>query len=216
MMTDDGRTRAERIEVQRSRDLILAAAERHFTRHDDAPTMAQLARAAGVSSATMYRRFASVADVISALYEEHLRAQQLVIDEMEASASGWDGVVALVVGIGQLAVAQPAILRVMRRKLELDPTLQHGVQWDASFQDVVRRAKEEGALRTDVYANDISIAAWSLGEFGTFPEGARAQVVGRQLGIMIDGLRAGGGPTPLPGHSLGTEEIHRYLRARPA
>ncbi|GAB3603094.1 TetR/AcrR family transcriptional regulator [Microbacterium aureliae] len=215
-MTDQERTRPERVEVQRSRDLILAALEQHFAHHDDMPTMAQLARSAGVSSAALYRRFTSVADAIDTLYDDHLDAQQLVIDDMRAAATGWDGVVALVTGIGRLAVARPAILRVMRRKLELDPAIQHGEKWDASVRDVVQRAKDEGALRDDVDANDVSIAAWSLGEFGILPEVARARVVARQLGIVLDGLRARGGPTPLPGSAMDAGEIHRALRAGPA
>lgn len=206
------RTRAERVEVQRSRELILAAAERYFARDDPELSMSELARLAGVGNATLYRRFASVDDVVRALYERHTEQQQAIIDDMVARQTGWDGVVALVTGIARLTLSRPAVPRIIRRMAELEPSLRHGADWDALVADVIRRAQEEGMLRTDAEANDISLAAFGLGDYGYLPDAARERIVSRQIVVFLDGLRAGADRTPLPGDAVGTDEIQTYLR----
>lgn len=205
--------RAERVEVQRSREQILAAAERHLARNEPDLSMSELARLAGVGNATLYRRFGSVDDVVRALYERHTAAQQVVIDDMAAQESGWDGVVALVTGLALLTLSRPAVPRVIRRMAELDPGIRHGAEWDASVREVARRAQEEGMLRPDVEANDISLAAFGLGDYGYLPDVARQRIVARQIVVFLDGLRAGADRTPLPGRAVATAEIHAYLRA---
>ena len=205
--------RAERVEVQRSREQILAAAERHLARNEPDLSMSELARLAGVGNATLYRRFGSVDDVVRALYERHTAAQQVVIDDMAGQESGWDGVVALVTGLALLTLSRPAVPRVIRRMAELDPGIRHGAAWDASVREVARRAQEEGMLRPDVEANDISLAAFGLGDYGYLPDVARQRIVARQIVVFLDGLRAGADRTPLPGRAVATDEIHAYLRA---
>ncbi|WP_164743470.1 TetR/AcrR family transcriptional regulator [Microbacterium sulfonylureivorans] len=211
-MEGAGRVRAERVEVQRSREQILAAAERHFARNEPDLSMSELARLAGVGNATLYRRFASVDDVVRALYDRHTVEQQRVIDDMVSQDTGWDGVVALVTGLALLTLSRPAVPRVIRRMAELDPDIRHGADWDASLREVTRRAQDEGMLRPDVEANDISLAAFGLGDYGYLPDVARQRIVARQIVVFLDGLRADGERTPLPGEAVATDEIQAYLR----
>lgn len=211
-MEGAGRVRAERVEVRRSREQILAAAERHFARNEPDLSMSELARLAGVGNATLYRRFASVDDVVRALYERHTAAQQLVIDDMLRQDTGWDGVVALVTGLALLTLSRPAVPRVIRRMADLEPSLRHGEEWDASVRATVARAQDEGMLRPDVEANDISLAAFGLGDYGYLPDTARERIVARQIVVFLDGLSAGARRTPLPGAAVATDEIHAYLR----
>jgi AcrR family transcriptional regulator len=71
------RVRRERADAARNRARILAAAERLLLERDGAePTMEQLAAAAGVGKATLYRRFPDVPSVALALVGEHERALQ--------------------------------------------------------------------------------------------------------------------------------------------
>jgi AcrR family transcriptional regulator len=206
------RVRAERVEVQRSREQILAAAERHLARNDLDLSMSELARLAEVGNATLYRRFASVDDVVRALYDRHTAAQQRVIDDMERQETGWDGVVALVTGLALLTLARPAVPRVIRRMAHLNPGARHGAEWDASVRAVTARAQEEGMLRPDVETNDITLAAFGLGDYGYLPDVARERIVARQIVVFLDGLRAGPDRTTLPGAAIRTDEIQSYLR----
>src|SRR6187431_692180 len=67
----------ERADAARNRRRILEAAERLFATEDPAAvTMGEIARAAGVGRATLYRRYPDPASVAMALLDEHERELQ--------------------------------------------------------------------------------------------------------------------------------------------
>jgi AcrR family transcriptional regulator len=69
--------RHERADAARNRAKVLGAAERLFTEGDPrAVTMADIARAAGVGRATLYRRYPDPGSVAVALLDEHERQLQ--------------------------------------------------------------------------------------------------------------------------------------------
>lgn len=204
--------RAERVEVTRSRLRILDAAEAHYETHSTDPTMSQLARAAGVGNATLWRRFSSIDEVVRSLYARSIGLLQQVADDMLAQETGWDAVVALVTGIATTIAAHPAIPQLTRRMVVLEPGLRHGAQWDADLKRVARRAQEEGTLRPDVDANDLTLAAFRIGDYVYLPVEARPRVIARQIAIVLDGLRADGARSPMPGTGITSEEIQGYYR----
>ncbi|PPF79145.1 hypothetical protein C5B96_13290 [Subtercola sp. Z020] len=210
-MPQQPRVRAERVEVRRSRDRILGAAENYYAVHNDDPTMSQLAQLAGVGNATLYRRYASVPEVIRALYTRTVGYQQAVIDEMALQPSGWDAVVTLITGVAEVILEHPAVPRVTRKMLEIEPGHRHGAQWNAVLVAVAARAQAEGALRPDVDVNDLTMAAFRVGDYSYLPVAARARVVARQLAIVLDGLRADSVRTSLPGDGIHTDEIQTFF-----
>lgn len=211
-MTVVPRVRAERIEIRRSRDQILRAAEAHFEEHNAEPSMSELAILAGVGNATLWRRFGSMDEVIIALYERMVERLQVVADETFSQDTGWGGVVALVSGIAEVIERHPAIPRVTRKMVELNPALRHGAQWEEGIAAVTQRAQAEGTLRPDVQANDLTLAAFRMGEYVYLPKDARARVIARQVAIVLDGLRADGQRTPMPGESFSSDEIQAFFR----
>ena len=69
--------KVERADAARNRARILSAAARLFAEPGSrAPTMDELAKAAGVGRATLYRRYPTVAAVAEALLDEHERELQ--------------------------------------------------------------------------------------------------------------------------------------------
>ncbi|MGR6964036.1 TetR/AcrR family transcriptional regulator [Geodermatophilus sp. URMC 61] len=71
-----GRRPRERADAARNRERILAAADRLFGADPGAVTMGDIARAAGVGRATLYRRFPDTTSVAAALLGEHERRLQ--------------------------------------------------------------------------------------------------------------------------------------------
>lgn len=205
--------RAERIEVRRSRSLIVDAMVEYYATHQNDPTMAEIARLSGVSSAALYRRFPTYPDVIAAVYERTVSYQQAVADKVLEEQTGWASIVALVRGISAMIVEYPAVSRVTRKMIEIHPGLRHGAQWDADLIRITEKAQTEGALRADVGANDITLAAFRMGDHAGIPDPEeRARVVARQVQLTLDGLRADRARTPMPGDTIRTDEIQHYYR----
>ncbi|GAA1071193.1 TetR/AcrR family transcriptional regulator [Nocardiopsis composta] len=74
-MTD--RSRRERADAARNRAKVLEAAAELFTGKDPrAVTMEEVARAAGIGRATLYRRYPDIASIAEALLDEHERRLQ--------------------------------------------------------------------------------------------------------------------------------------------
>ncbi|MEK6310743.1 MAG: TetR/AcrR family transcriptional regulator [Curtobacterium sp.] len=206
------RARAERVEVRRSREAILAAAERHWRAHDADPSMAQLAKDAGVGIATLYRRFPSIDDVIRALYVRLVAEFARVEERVVVQPTAWDAVVALVTGIVDVLQEHPAIPRLNRKMVALDDDRQFSDGWADALEALVAAAQAEGTLRPDVNANDVTFAAFRIGSYSNLPPAEAGRILGRQIGIVLDGLRADGRTCPLPGGPIGMADLHRLFR----
>lgn len=207
-MSDNRRVRAERVEVRRSREAILAAAEAHYAVKDADPSMVQLAQLAGVGIATLYRRYASVDDVIRALHARLLVEFTRVEDAIATRSTPWDAVVALVTGIIDVLQEHPAIPRLNRKMVALDDSDQFTSTWNDQLDALIRAAQAEGSLRADVTANDVTFAAFRIGSYANLPPDDAGRIIGRQVGIVLDGLRADGIHQPLPGDPITMRELH--------
>jgi len=197
--------------VGRSREAILAAAEKHYSVLDADPSMSELAKLAGVGNATLYRRFSSIDDVIRELYGRLLGELQALEPVILAQPTGWDAIVALVVGIVETLDAHPALARLNRRAVAIDDDRRLSTLWDDKLEQIVNWAQAEGSLRRDVNHNDITFAAFRFG-YVNLPPGERDRVLGRQVGIILDGLRSDGRRTELPGGVITAHDLHQIFR----
>jgi AcrR family transcriptional regulator len=211
-MTPQERQRAERIEVRRSRERILSAAESLCASGAAGLTMSALAAEAGVGSATLYRRFPDIPSVLAALHARFMDDLADIAELVAQQPSGWDAVVTTVTGIAQTMIDHPAMPHVYRFLGQHDPDFRLGAEWEEPLAAVIAVAQQEGALRADVGPNDVAIAAFRLGEFAHHPEPERSNIIARQLALTIDGLRASAALTPLPGHVVTSETVNHLIR----
>jgi AcrR family transcriptional regulator len=205
-MTMPVRRRAERSEVRRSRAAILAAAERHWSVQDADPSMLELATMAGVGSATLYRRFPNIDAIVIELHERLVAEFERIAEVVAAQPTAWDSIVALVMGIIDVLQEHPALPRLNRRMVAMgDDRLSTG--WEEPLEDLVARAKAEGTLRQDVNSNDITFAAFRIGSYSNLPPAEAGRILGRQVGIVFDGLRADDRKTTLPGKPVSMTDL---------
>ncbi|MCW2891901.1 MAG: regulatory protein TetR [Actinomycetia bacterium] len=207
------RVRAERVEVQRNRELILRAASQVFVESGPDVAMEEIASRAGLGVGTLYRRFATR----EALYH---------------------GVAVYVLGkltdAGRDAVAAhsdpfEALRHLMHVSLDLNvgsvlPALVSRFDFDAVLEEVradnadlvetlLERARAAGLIRPDAATGDIIMMTVRLSR--AFPGGPYPEdrpLAHRHLDIYFDGLRShppGRPRSVLPGPALDTTWFKR-------
>ena len=77
-----------RSDAERNRERILDAARAAFADADADVSMVELARRAGVGSATLYRNFASRRELLEALYADEIDAVCRLVDTVEGDTAG--------------------------------------------------------------------------------------------------------------------------------
>ncbi len=88
MLPEASPSPSRRADAERNRERILAAARAAFADPDADVSMIELARRAGVGSATLYRNFASRRDLLEALYEGEIDALCLAAAPQDDATPG--------------------------------------------------------------------------------------------------------------------------------
>ncbi|MFF2021044.1 TetR/AcrR family transcriptional regulator [Streptomyces sp. NPDC058171] len=210
--TGGGRTVSPRRDAVRNRDALLAAARGLFAERGLDVPFDDVARRAGLGSATLYRHFPNRAALVGAVYGDLLdataRAGRRALDESDA----WAGLGTYVTAVYAGLAADPGANDLMTTSIPGITAL------DALHEEhrrtvarLVARAQEQGAMRGDVAVEDLLLTLAAVGR--TVP--ALASLDGawqRQLALLLDGLRAPA-PVPLPGRAPTGDELTDVLHA---
>jgi AcrR family transcriptional regulator len=163
-------------------------------------TLTEVARRAGLSRMTVYRRYSDAPELMRALMSREFGA---VLAEAQAAASDRSGrsrVVAGVIGTVTRLMAHPLLLRLL--ELEPEVMLPYLVRRVGEFQNGARQALAswigEAQAAGDVRAGDaglmaetIELAARGVVIAAPHLDGASQPLVIAELGLMIDAyLRA--------------------------
>ncbi|MDX1873170.1 helix-turn-helix domain-containing protein [Mycolicibacterium sp. 120266] len=141
-----------------NRDKLIRAAEHVFAEYGPAATLDDIARAAGVGPATLYRRFANK----EALVQEVLGGffQRLIeVADTAAAAAPEQGVELFLRTVGvelaeKAGLSAPVWGDLAPRELV--------AELRRRSTDLLTRAQRAGAVRADLTPDDITIAVWAL------------------------------------------------------
>ena len=194
-------TRPLRVDAARNRCLLLAAAEDEFAERGPAASIADIARRAGVAKGTVFRHFATKEDLIAAIVGAHIETLIAVAQRLADSSDP-----------GSALLEFLTVAADQRQQHDLT-FLQSASEGDARVTDVrdemlacigvlVERAREAGAIRSDVTGMDVFLMMCApihvVENLSAPPPGLWR----RYLAIMFDGLRPEGAhplPHPAPG-----------------
>ncbi|GAA1958916.1 TetR/AcrR family transcriptional regulator [Agromyces allii] len=202
-----------RRDARRNHERLLAEARTLFTeRGIDAP-LDELATRAGVGPGTVYRHFANRDALIRELYDAGVSDLHGLAPGILSAETGWRSIELYLERLAEWLAASPYVPAVMRRMADLDPTYKPGTEFAEAIAGMVARAQEEGTLRPDVTAVDLSVLVDMLGSLGQYG-GAYLPFWRRQLTIVLDGLRARPDNTPVPGVGQEFDEFHDMSHAK--
>jgi AcrR family transcriptional regulator len=192
-----GRRRAQRSDAAANRERVLQAAALAIRRQGEKVPMATIAREAHVGVGTLYRHFATRADLLAALAE---RSYRLVLGHAQTAAASQDApAAALTHFLDQtIAAGEQLILPLHGGPVGLDAgTVALRTEISDRLEQVVARGRVDGSIRPDVAAVDIIITAAMLAQ--RLPHVTDWDVLARrQARIYVAGLAATKAPS-LPG-----------------
>ncbi|HEY3708320.1 MAG TPA: helix-turn-helix domain-containing protein [Amycolatopsis sp.] len=184
-----------RADAARNLDAVLQTGARLLA-EDPATSIATIAAEAGVDRRTVYRRFATREALLAAVFQAKLDAAEHVLDEARLTEA--PVAVALhryVEGIVPVSRQWPVNVRRMMRS---DPAAHERREQESSRLDAfVRRAADEGLLRTDLPAG------WARAMLDQLVDLVAHQFTdltpGPAADLVVDSLLRGVSPTREPG-----------------
>ncbi|KAA5834511.1 TetR/AcrR family transcriptional regulator [Saccharopolyspora hirsuta] len=200
-----------RADARRNRDRIINAARAVFAEHGPEVPMEEIARAAGVGTGTLYRRFPDRDSLIRAVGQDvfgRVLAEAREIAERETDP--WRALTEFLLTASDLHTVLRLSVHSPRARAVLgtDPELAKVRGEMLTILDsMVRGAQESGALRPDIGSGDVALLLSSvLHGVRNVPDDVRRDAPARYLTLVLDGLRASPG-SALPGRPVTGEDI---------
>jgi AcrR family transcriptional regulator len=200
-----------RADARRNRETLLEAARLLFARHGlDAP-MEDVARAAGVGVATLYRHFATKEALIDAVLERRLgvATEELAAARRE-EPDPWAALARFVRRAAHMSKDDRALALCLGGQIHLG---EHARSLQRTLIDacdeLVGEAKAAGVLRPDVGPGDLAMLL-GVGHSSWIDLEESEALLDRYLAIVLDGLRAPG-LEPMPASPLTRDDVDLML-----
>jgi len=187
---DAPRKRAERADVRRNREALLASAAEAFAAEGVDASFEDIAKKAGVGSATLYRHFPTRGDLIAAVYRREFDA--LCADLAGRTGSPADSALAAWMEVFVAHVAgHRGMASALRAAVDADSPVFTDMRHDilGELERVLRRGGSGGVLRDDV-APEVVLR--SLCGFCLVSDNPGWQDLAlQQITLLVDALRYG-------------------------
>lgn len=205
-----------RADAQRNLTAILTAARESFAAGGLEVGVADIAKRAGVGTATVFRRFATKDDLICAICEEGLGEMAEQVAAAEAAADPWEGLRACMLSGVEQQVTDRGLCQAMSRGLETDPRIREAHDGLVERLAVlVRRAQEQGQLRADLEPIDVPILLNAVARAGADLEAIAPGTWRRYFELLLDALRPGAPALSVPAPSRDQLDAAFAARDRP-
>jgi AcrR family transcriptional regulator len=183
-----------------NRERILDAARPLFADHGLDASMDEVARAAGVGPATLYRRFPTKEALLDAILGDALDRFQSFAEEALERDDAFAGLELLLERATQLQLENRAFLEILAFRPRVESQGKKARERIRPLiQQLIARAQEQGTLRSDFAATDFPLLLWQLGRIVETTGAFAPKLWRRYLALMLDGLRAEAArPLPQP------------------
>lgn len=192
-------TRPRRADAERNRERLVAAAVAAFREHGFDIGVAEIARRAGVGSATLFRNFPTKDDLVIAVVEARMIEAMAICERAARLDDPTTAFEQMMFEIADLQADDVGFLETMHSVLFDDPALADIKQRLVTIAGgVLDRAQSAGVVRKDIVAEDLRFLLASAVAQDCVPEGAKG-LHRRYLRIMLDGLKPAAASPLKPG-----------------
>jgi AcrR family transcriptional regulator len=202
--------RALRADAERNRRRVLDAAQALFRERGLDVGVAEIAQRAGVGRGTLFRNFPTKQDLIAAIVIDRMNEAteygRTLLDAPDAGEAFF-GFLEEIVGRQQLdrclfdAVADTFLANEEIRAAHAEIV--------GGLDELLARAKQAGAVRSDVGAMDVLMLVKGVCEAASALSTSEPGVVGRQLDLVRAAISPGPAVRPLRGHPPTLADVER-------
>jgi AcrR family transcriptional regulator len=189
-----------RVDAERNRGRILDAARAVFAEQGLQAPMIAVARRAGVGIATLFRRFPTRDDLITAVFADKMQAYALAVEDALADPDAWQGFCSCVERICQMQADDRGFTDVLTVVFPSAMAFEAERNRAADrFAELVEKAKATGRLRADfVHQDMIMVLMANAGVLAATSEAAQ-DTWRRLVGYLIQSVAAeAAAPLPAP------------------
>jgi AcrR family transcriptional regulator len=188
------RAQSLRADAARNYDRIVDAAGRAFEEIGPAVTLDEVARYAGVSAATLYRRFGNRDQLVRAVFE------QLVTTELEPAADvqtddPWQDLVTSIEASLDVLAGRQVVVGLARDTRAVDVENLH--RYTRSFERLLQRAVGAGLVRPELQVRDLA-AVMVMALATVHPQDPDGADRNRYLALLLEGMRPSPRTLPAP------------------
>jgi AcrR family transcriptional regulator len=204
-----------RADAERNRARLLAAAREVFAEQGLRAPMSEVARRAGVGAATMFRRFPTKGDLVTAVFAEKMKAYADAVEEALADPDPWHGFRAYVERVCAMQAADRGFADVLTvtfpsaKALEADRD-----RAGNGFGELIARAKAAGRLRADFAHQDMVLVLMANAGVLNATSHAAQDTWRRLVGYLLQSF-ASEAAAPLPDPATPAQMYRALLRPQP-
>ncbi len=207
--------RALRADAERNRRRLLDAAQALFRERGLDVGVAEIAQRAGVGRGTLFRNFPTKQDLIAAIVIERMReTTEYGRTLLEAPDAGEALFGFLEEAVGRQQLDRCMFDAVGEEFLANQEIRAAHAEIVGGLDELLTRAKEAGAVRSDVGAMDVLMLLKGVFEAAAAFAGSDPSIVPRQLDLVRAAISPGVAQRPLRGRAPTLEDIERGLPAR--
>lgn len=188
-----------RSDARDNRERIVAAARALFAAEGLDVPMREVARRAGVSPATLYRRFPTKQDLAAEAFAEQTRRCRAHLDRALSDPDPWNGFSLLIERIFELHARDrgftDAFLATYPESVDFAAERAHALK---AVAELSRRAKDAGRLRRDFAVEDLFLVLMALRGVDAPSAPVRAAAARRFAALVVRSFAAAPGSGPLP------------------
>jgi AcrR family transcriptional regulator len=181
---------ALRADAARNRERIVAAATEVFAERGLEASTAEIAARAGVGEATLFRRFPTKDDLVTAIIGVQFEEAAALAESCLEDDDPWRGVERFLYGMAERAAADHGVSDAAKERCMASPALvgERRRVLDLTSQ-LVRHAQKADVLRDDIAGQDLMFLMAAVASLSELPfPGLRDDLWKRYLGIFLDGL----------------------------
>ena len=183
-----------------------------FAERGQDASLEEIARRADVGIGTLYRHFPTREALIEVIFEEHFDQVVAAAEAAATDEDAWEGMVGFLERVLDLQ-ARNFPLRSVFLRLPTSPGIAERRKLIGPLLDrLVKRAREQGAVRDDLTVGDLSMAMWSFAPIFEATADIAPQAWRRHLQIVLDGMRPEAA-TPQTARPLAGRQLERAMEA---